>query len=99
MKNKSFRYTFYFGLLLILIVTSVLTLISVNIYSSLVNTRDSKKKEDSAVVELKIDSTTDIIHDTVYVQKEVIKVIDSPKKKESMISKTTDTIVPTDTIR
>ena len=80
MKKNTFKYTFYFGLLIILGLTVLLTTVSFNIYKSVVD-KMSTTKEEECVVEVPITSEKEIIHDTVYFEKPT-KQIDTPKQKK-----------------
>lgn len=84
MKNNSFKYTFYFGLLIILVLSGLIVSVSINIYNSINNKILTKpKKEETTVIELPSNSPEkEIIHDTVYLEKPTIKVIDTQKQKK-----------------
>ena len=94
MKNNSFRNTFYLGLIIVLVLSGLITLISINIYRSFNGINSSKIKKDSSVVELPLEK--EIVHDTIYLEKtpvaSSIKPIDTPKqKKEIKVLEKTDT--------
>ena len=86
MKNKSFRNIFYLGLGIILLLTTLLTLISINIYRSFNGLESTKKKTDSSVIEIPLEKEVVRIHDTVFLEKtvvpQIVKPIDSPKQKK-----------------
>lgn len=82
MKKNSFKYTFYFGLIIILFLCGFITSVSINIYSSLHN-RIQTKKQDTIVNELPpLPPEKEVIHDTVVVEKIVLKPVDSSKPKK-----------------
>jgi hypothetical protein len=81
MKNNSFKYTFYFGLIIMLVICGLITSISINVYNS-INNRIKIKRQDSVIVEVPITPEKEIIHDTVIVEKIVTKPIDSSKPKK-----------------
>lgn len=83
MKNNSFKYTFYFGLLIMLVICGLITSISINVYNS-VNNRIQTKKQDSVVVEVPMIPEKEIIHDTIIVEKIITKPIDSSKPKKEV---------------
>jgi len=93
MKNNTFKHTFYLGLLIILIITGFLTALSFNIYKTLTN-KFLIKKEDSSVVKTPFINEKEIIHDTVFVEKPIIKpIVFTTLKKETKLiqSKKIDT--------
>ena len=93
MKNNSFKYTFYFGIIIILVICGLVTSVSINIYNS-INNRIQTKKQDSVVVEIPIIPEKEIIHDTIIVEKIITKPIDSSKpKKEVDTSRFNDSII------
>ena len=53
MKNNSFKYTFYFGLLIMLTVSGLITLVSINIYKTIYNNNPIKKGK-TEVIEIPI---------------------------------------------
>jgi len=83
MKNNSFKYTFYFGLIVILVICGLITSVSINIYNS-INNRIQTKKQDSVVVEVPIIPEKEIIHDTIIVEKIITKPMDSSKPKKEI---------------
>ena len=72
MKKNTFKYTFYFGLLIILGLTVLLTAVSFNIYKSKKN-NVTIKKEEERVVEVPLLLDKEIIHDTIYFEKPIYK--------------------------
>jgi len=84
MKNNSFRYTFYFGLSIILVLCGVIALISINVYSTFQD-KSHRKKQDTVSIEVPIVPEKQIVHDTVIVEKIVVKSIDTsiPKKEKN----------------
>jgi len=82
MKNNSFKYTFYFGLLIILIISAVITLFSINIYKTIYN-NNPVKKEKTEVIQNQMTLEKEVIHDTVFVENPIIKPINisTPKKE------------------
>ena len=93
MKNNSFKYTFYLGLLIMLFVCALITSISINVYTT-ISGRYQVKKQDSVVVEVPIIPEKEIVHDTVFIEKVIVKPIDSSKpKKEIDTSKYNDSVV------
>ncbi len=93
MKNNSFKYTFYLGLLIMLFVCVLITSISINVYTT-ISSRYQVKKQDSVVVEVPIVPEKEIVHDTVFIEKVIVKPIDSSKpKKEIDTSKYNDSVV------
>ena len=93
MKKNTFKYTFYLGLVVILGLTILLTALSFNIYKS-ISGKISVKEEEN-VVEVSLPPIKEIIHDTIFLEKQVPKIADTPKKiKESTVvtsKKVTDT--------
>lgn len=83
MKKNTFKYTFYFGLLIILGLTILLTAISFNIYKSVVN-KMSTTKEEEHVVEVPFTPEKEIVHDTIYFERPQ-KQVDTPKQKKGSI--------------
>jgi hypothetical protein len=93
MKNNTFKHTFYLGLLIIVIITGLLTALSFNIYKTLTN-KILIKKQDSSVVKIPFTYEKEVIHDTIFVEKPIIKpiVFTTPKKETKLIqSKKIDT--------
>ena len=93
MKNNSFKYTFYFGSLIILTISAVITLFSINIYKTIYN-NNPVKKEKTEVIQNQMTLEKEVIHDTIFVEKPIIKpiVFTTPKKETKLIqSKKIDT--------
>lgn len=84
MKNKSFKYTFYFGLVLILIISTLITLLSINIYNTVTSKNSEKKKIEPEFVDVPLDTEKEIVHDTIFLEKALPKTIDSPKQKKEI---------------
>jgi len=85
-KNNSFKTTFYLGLIILLIIGSVVSLIVVNVFNVLA----PKFTKDKDKVEIYIDDVThekEIIHDTVYIDKPIVKVNSTPKNVTTVIPK------------
>lgn len=100
MKNKSFKYTFYSGLIIILLVSVLITLFSINIYRSISGRYSERKKIETEIVERPLDSEIEIVHDTVFLEKSVTKPVDTPKqKKEVKVVEKPDTSSLSDTIK
>lgn len=100
MKKNTFKYTFYFGLLIILGLTVLLTAVSFNIYKSISN-KVTIKKEEERVVEVPLLLDKEIIHDTIYFEKPIVKQVDTPKQKKGInpiIQTTVDTPFINDSI-
>jgi ABC-type lipoprotein release transport system permease subunit len=101
MKNNSFRQTFYLGLLILIILSGLLTIISVNVYNSFSRKLKKTNVEDTTV---SVEEVSIKIHDTIYLDKPVFKdtskVIPVIKVKPSTpnISKKLDTTKSLDTI-
>jgi len=99
MKNKSFKYTFYLGLTIILIITAVITMISLNIYKT-ITSKFAEKRKDTTIIETPL-FNNEIVHDTIYLEKPTKKVIDTTKPKKDIktsITQKIDSIVSNDTI-
>lgn len=93
MKNNSFKYTFYLGLLIMLVVCVLITSLSINVYNT-INNKFHVKKQDSVVVEVPITPEKEIVHDTVFIERVIVKPMDSTKpKKETDTSKYNDSVV------
>jgi hypothetical protein len=76
-----------------LFVCALITSISINVYTT-ISSRYQVKKQDSVVVEVPITPEKEIVHDTVFIEKVIVKPIDSSKpKKEIDTSKYNDSVV------
>jgi hypothetical protein len=84
MKNNSFKYTFYFGLLIILIVCALITSVSINIYKTIYN-NNPIKKEKIEVIETPITFEKEIIHDTLFIERPKPINVLIPKKETKLI--------------
>ena len=73
MKTKPFKTTFYFGLILIFFISCLVSLIVVNVSRSTIFNHKKEKVTDTMMISLPPE--IQIIHDTVYRDREVI-----PKK-------------------
>jgi hypothetical protein len=101
-KNNSFKTTFYLGLIVLTVITSILMLIGYNIFRAVT----PKFKKDK--LEIYMDTfqpEKEVIHDTVYIDKPHVKSNDTPKnvtnikpQNLSIAPKERDTII-TDTIK
>ena len=80
MKNNSFKYTFYFGLLIMLTVSGLITLVSINIYKTIYN-NNPIKKEKTEVIEIPITPEKEIIHDTLFIERPKPINVSIPKKE------------------
>ena len=77
-KNNSFKTTFYLGLTVLILIVSMVSLIVVNVYNTLL----PKFTKNNDKLEIYIDDVKpekEIIYDTVYVDKPRVKVNDTPK--------------------
>jgi ABC-type lipoprotein release transport system permease subunit len=101
MKNNSFRQTFYLGLLILIILSGLLTIISVNVYNSFSRKLKNTNIEDTIV---SVEEVSIKIHDTIYLDKPVFKDtskvihVDRVKPTPSNVVKKLDTIKSLDTI-
>jgi hypothetical protein len=84
MKNNSFKYTFYFGLLIILIVCALITSVSINIYKTVYN-NNRIKKEKIEVIETPVILEKEIIHDTLFIERPKPINVSTPKKETKII--------------
>ena len=76
LKNNSFKYTFYWGLFIIFILGSVLLLIGINVYNAVT----PKFKKDKLEIYIDdVEPEKQIIYDTVYVDKPIVKINNTPK--------------------
>ena len=92
MKNNSFKYTFYFGLLIMLTVSGLITLVSINIYKTIYN-NNPIKKEKTEVIETTVTLEKEIIHDTLFIERPKPINVSIPKKETKLIqSKKIDTL-------
>jgi hypothetical protein len=102
MKNNSFKQTFYLGLVILISVTSFLILIGYNVFIAL-EPKFKKDKVETYVNESQFEK--EIVHDTIYVDRPVVKINDTPKnvtvikpKKTLIVPEKRDTIINVDTI-
>ena len=101
-KNNSFKTTFYLGLIVLTVITSILMLIGYNIFRAVT----PKFKKDK--LEIYMDTfqpEKEVIHDKVYIDKPNVESNDTPKnvtnikpKNLSITPEKGDTII-TDTIK
>lgn len=100
LKNNSFRHTFYLGLLIIFLIGSLLLLIGVNVYNSI--TPKFKKDKLEIYIET-VEPKKDTIHDTIYIDKPVVKSNNTPKSivktKPKETSIVVDSTVIIDTVK
>jgi hypothetical protein len=83
-KNNSFKTIFYLGLIVLLLIGSIVSLIVINLFNAL-SPKFTKDK-----VEIYIDDVTpekEIIHDTVYIDKPIVKINNTPKNVTTVIPK------------
>jgi hypothetical protein len=74
--NNSFNKTFYLGLIVLTLTISVITLVFINLYRYV----SPKFKNDKIeIITHEIKPEKQIIHDTVYIDRPVIKNNESPK--------------------
>ena len=100
-KNNSFKKTFYLGVIIILFIISISTLFVINIYKSL--SHNFKKDKIEIYIE-DVKSEKEIVHDTVYLDKPIVKVNDTPKNvtvvtPNSIDPEKTDAIITSDTTK
>lgn len=103
MKNNSFKQTFYLGLVILISVTSFLFLIGYNVFIVLAP-KFKKDKVETYVNEPQFEK--EIVHDTIYVDRPIVKINDTPKnitvikpKKTLIVPEKRDTIFNVDTIK
>lgn len=80
MKNNSFKYTFYFGLLIMLTVSGLITLVSINIYKTIYNNNPIKKGK-IEIIEIPVTAEKEIIHDTLFIEHPKPITVSTPKKE------------------
>jgi len=83
-KNNSFKTIFYLGLIVLLLIGSIVSLIVINLFNAL-SPKFTKDK-----VEIYIDDVTpekEIIYDTVYIDKPIVKINNTPKNVTTVIPK------------
>ncbi len=90
LKNNSFKYTFYLGLLIIFILGSLLLLIGINVYNAVT---PKIKKDNTEIYIEKIELKKDTIHDTIYVDRPVVKSNNTPKSIIQTKPKETNIVV------
>jgi hypothetical protein len=100
-KNNSFKKTFYLGVIIILFIISISTLFVINIYKSL--SHNFKKDKIETYIE-DVKSEKEIVHDTVYLDKPIVKVNDTPKNvtvvtPNSIDPEKTDVTITSDTTK
>ena len=84
-KNNSFNTIFYLGLIVLLLIGSIISLIVVNLFNAL-SPKFTKDK-----IEIYIDDVEpekQIIYDTVYVDKPIVKINNTPKNVTIVSPKT-----------
>ena len=74
--NNSFKATFYLGLIVLTLTVSITALVIINLYQY-VSPKFKKDKIEISAYELKPEKQ--IIHDTVYIDRPIIKNNESPK--------------------
>ena len=84
MKNNSFKYTFYFGSLIMLTISALITLVSINIYKTIYN-NNPIKKEKTEVIEASVILEKEIIHDTLFIERPKPINVSIPKKETKLI--------------
>jgi hypothetical protein len=102
-KNNSFKTTFYLGLIVLTVITSILMLIGYNIFRA-VTPKFKKDKLEIYIEDVKPEK--EIVHDTIYVDKPRVKVDDSPKnvtvvklKSAPVVLEKIDTTIILDTVK
>ena len=80
MKNNSFKYTFYFGSLIILTISALITLVSINIYKTIYNNNPIKKGK-TEIIEIPVTAEKEIIHDTLFIEHPKPIIVSTPKKE------------------
>jgi hypothetical protein len=101
MRNNSFRQTFYLGLLILILLSGLLTIIGINVYSSFSSKIKNSNVEDTF---MNVEDVTKNIHDTIYIEKpnhkDTSKVIhmDRVKPTPSNVVTKLDTTKNLDTI-
>ena len=107
-RNNSFRTTFWMGLLVMMMIVSILWLIVINVFHFVSPKLVSEKKvEVSIETEQKSEYVEPIkTHDTIYIEKPIVKPFDTPKsyiqpkpKVTLPISEKEDTTKINDTIK
>ena len=100
-KNNSFKTTFYLGLTVLFLVVSLITLVMFNLFNVLL----PKFKKDKLEIYIEdVKPEKEIVHDTVYVDKPIVKVNDAPKnvtviKAKSIVPEKIDTTIISDTVK
>ena len=84
MKNNSFKYTFYFGLLIMLTVSGLITLVSINIYKTIYNNNPIKKGK-TEIIEIPVTAEKEIIHDTFFIERPKPINVSISKKETKLI--------------
>ena len=84
MKNNSFKYTFYFGLLIMLTVSGLITLVSINIYKTIYNNNPIKKGK-TEIIEIPVTAEKEIIHDTLFIEHPKPNIVSTPKKENKSV--------------
>jgi hypothetical protein len=92
-KTDSFKTTFYLGLVLFTAVSLILFLIIYNLFNSL-SPKFKKNKPEIYIDDVKPEK--EIVHDTVYVDKPIVKVNNIPKNT-SVIKTTPVVLIKKDT--
>lgn len=89
-KNNSFKMTFYLGLIVLLIITSISTLIIVNVFNVL-SSKLTKNKPETYINDVKPEKQ--IIYDTIYVDKHSVKISDNSKNVTVVTPKSSPVIL------
>jgi hypothetical protein len=100
-KNNSFKTTFYLGLIILFVFASTTTLIIFNLFNIL-SPKFKKNKPEIYIDDVKPEK--EIVHDTVYVDKPIVKVNNIPKnttviKTTPVVSIKIDTTIVLDTTK
>jgi hypothetical protein len=102
MKNNSFKQTFYLGLVILISVTSFLILIGYNVFIAFAP-KFKKYKIENYVDKPQFEK--EIVYDTIYLDRPIVKINDTPKnitvikpKKTLITLEKRDTIINVDTI-
>ena len=102
-KNNSFKTTFYLGLIILFVFASTTTLIIFNLFNIL-SPKFKKDKPEIYIDDVKPEK--EIVHDTIYIDRPVVKTNNIPKNVTVIKSKSVpvvlekpDTTIHLDTIK
>jgi hypothetical protein len=102
-KNNSFKTTFYLGLIFLFVFTSITTLILFNLFNIL-SPKFKKDKPEIYIDDVKPEK--EIVHDTIYIDRPIVKTNNIPKNVTVIKSKSVpvvlekpDTTIHLDTIK